>query len=924
MPKVSDAPVWLRLAAFAAPVLLVAAVAAAIVLTSDAGPQPTTAATVARQAGGEAGNLQSPDPQAAPAPCENGTVVPNPASNPGLVADCALLLAARDALRGTAALDWSAGTAIGDWTGITLGGAPQRVTRVQVTYAGLDGTVPAALAGLEQLQRLQLGGNALTGTIPAQLGELSQLLVLHLGGNELSGALPPELASLERITALTLGDNQLTGPIPETLFGLPRLDYLNLSANQLTGPIPPVRNDRADMSGIRLHDNQLSGTLPVGLGELGLSLLQLGGNQFTGCIPQGLRDATTHDLDGFGLSDCATTTTYKLHISSGPNGSISPPPGHYLYLDGTSVTVQVTPAAGYRVALWDGDCLSAITATTCTLTMDTDRWAHIVFKPQIRRLDVTAAGEGSVTPSGRSFIQAGYEATVTASWNDATHELSWGGDCAGTTGSVCTLLMDANKNVTATFTELPANRCATPTDADCTLAVYRGAPDDYTQAVDIPADVLLTPDADGRYRVERGQQVAVVTAAPLPAGWTRFWLERTPLEFGTPSPTSFEQLIQPVGTTYTFTPTDEERGATLITFELKAARPFVRPRPDGKPEIGATVVTTVFSVETTSPRYNSYDTTGAVATAGSYAFLDDPADTTSAVTTYEALRDGTTTALLIHKSDAHDASQAALYDAVEAGDLFEWHEADDCFVRYKVTHVKPDPTGTVPRKLLAVEWLTYAFTGCSGWVSASAVATVDWGELPDLGGASLTVPIRHGPFQLVPETWGGAVENPESHNPPSYDWDIAYLVDPDPAIARTFPYWREPALPAGWALRKISRGTVDDPPFGYTAVYATDTGSIGVRISGYYASARGWAERASWSGGVGVNETRVIDGRPARAIYSPSGPNHSPTFPVTVWVYDPATQAEYVVYGYTGSLLGGNVDAVIAIARSLFESPNPQ
>ena len=70
----------------------------------------------------------------------------------------------------------------------------------------------------------------------------------------------------------------------------------------------------------------------------------------------------------------------------------------------------------------------------------------------------------------------------------------------------------------------------------------------------------------------------------------------------------------------------------------------------------------------TAFRYDRYDTTGEVAEPGSYAFLADPADTTSAVTTYEALRDGTTTALLIHKSDAHGASQAALYDAVEAGD----------------------------------------------------------------------------------------------------------------------------------------------------------------------------------------------------------------------------------------------------------------
>ena len=30
------------------------------------------------------------------------------------------------------------------------------------------------------------------------------------------------------------------------------------------------------------------------------------------------------------------------------------------------------------------------------------------------------------------------------------------------------------------------------------------------------------------------------------------------------------------------------------------------------------------------------------------------------------------------------------------GDLFEWYEADDCFVRYTVTEVKPDPTGDRP------------------------------------------------------------------------------------------------------------------------------------------------------------------------------------------------------------------------------------
>ena len=97
----------------------------------------------------------------------------------------------------------------------------------------------------------------------------------------------------------------------------------------------------------------------------------------------------------------------------------------------------------------------------------------------------------------------------------------------------------------------------------------------------------------------------------------------------------------------------------------------------------------------TTFRYDTYDTTGAVSTPGSYAFLADPDDTSTVVTTYEALRDGTTTALLIHTSDADGVSRADVYDEVEVGDLFEWHKAHDCFVRYQITEVTSrTPPGT--------------------------------------------------------------------------------------------------------------------------------------------------------------------------------------------------------------------------------------
>ena len=532
--------------------------------------------------------------------------------------------------------------------------------------------------------------------------------------------------------------------------------------------------------------------------------------------------------------------------------------------------------------------------------------------PATHTLTVTATGGGSVTPDGTTTHDEDAEVTLTASWNDATHDFSWGGDCAGTTVSTCALTMDANKDVTATFTELPATRCATPTDADCVLAVYRGAPGDYTQAVDIPADVLLTAAADGRYRVERGQQYTVVTAAPLPEGWTRFWLDWSPLEFGTPSPVSASQLIQPVGRTYTFTVTDDEAASTLITFDLKQARPFVRPRPDGKPEIGDIVVTTVFSVETSSPRYSSYDSTGAVATAGSYAFLDDPADTASAVTTYEALRDGTTTALLIHKSDAHGASQAALYDAVATGDLFEWHEAEDCFVRYKVTEVKPDPAGTVPRKLLAVEWMTYAYTGCSGGIPGETAVTVRH-DPPPVTSYSVTSPIRHGPFLLIPKGWTGATEEPTRVTYPQSaaraTWNRPAGWTGSLAEIQQHPLWSAPELPSGWAF---DRANDFDGYLATEYVPAARNALIEIHV---------W--RVDWAPihepyvdprAGRIHEARLIDDYPAFLIYDPS---NGSGLPVTVIIFKSDSGIIYEVTAHWA--LNTDYQSVIEIARSLYE-----
>ena len=232
--------------------------------------------------------------------------------------------------------------------------------------------------------------------------------------------------------------------------------------------------------------------------------------------------------------------------------------------------------------------------------------------------------------------------------------------------------------------------CTAPTDPTCVVAVYLGAPGDYAQVADIPANKLLTPASDRRYYVGRGQQVTVVTAAPLPSGWTRFYLQRTPL--GTPSPVSAEQLIKPIGTMYTFTVSADDDARARFTYDLVAAKPHPA-RPTHKPELGNVVVTTVFQAPTFS--YDSFDSTGAATAAGSYALLmpADDSDTegaTTIVTTYDELRTEAVV-LVVNVTDGDAKAQDGFYDEVEVDDTVEWRTAADCWVRMQVTE---ELTGT--------------------------------------------------------------------------------------------------------------------------------------------------------------------------------------------------------------------------------------
>lgn len=97
-----------------------------------------------------------------------------------LAGDCAALLAAKAALDGGDALNWSAGVPVAEWDGVTVSGVPPRVTGLDLSGRELGGVIPPELGKLSALERLDLSGNGLGGSIPSELTNLTALRMLVL------------------------------------------------------------------------------------------------------------------------------------------------------------------------------------------------------------------------------------------------------------------------------------------------------------------------------------------------------------------------------------------------------------------------------------------------------------------------------------------------------------------------------------------------------------------------------------------------------------------------------------------------------------------------------------------------------------------------------------------------------------------------
>ena len=321
--------------------------------------------------------------------CSDGVAVPSPSDNPGLVSDCRNLLAAQDALRGSASLNWSEDKSITIWQGVSVAGSPSRVTGLDLRSSGLTGTIPAQLGNLSGLTELHLNYNQLTGEIPSELGGLSSLTRLALHNNQLTGEIPAELGNLSILKTLWLDGNQLTGEIPAELGNLSILDSLYLYSNQLSGQIPAELGNLSNLEELYLFNGENE---------------KNNSNRFTGCIPEPLTDVDTHDLDWIDLPLCgyvfpvdavsvaesaasAQSATYTVALADKPGANVQVT----VSSDDTSL-VTVTPSTlNFTAANWDVGQPVTVSYAGSDDAIDNDGRSAIVS------FTSTSAGAGAVT-----------------------------------------------------------------------------------------------------------------------------------------------------------------------------------------------------------------------------------------------------------------------------------------------------------------------------------------------------------------------------------------------------------------------------------------------------------------------------------------------------------------------------------------------
>ncbi|KAG2696853.1 hypothetical protein I3760_07G079100 [Carya illinoinensis] len=214
--------------------------------------------------------------------------------------------------------NWSTNTSVCDWVGVTCGSRHLRVTGLNLSYMGLDGTIPPHIGNLSFLVSLTIRNNSFHSSIPNELFRLHRLRFLNFGYNEFNGEMPSWIGLLTKLQHLALFGNNFVGELPE-MENLTMLTELNLSQNKFAGTISSTLFKCKQLQILDLGKNNFEGVVPQEIGNLSmLTKLSLGDNNYEGTIPSS-------------LFKCKWLQTLYLFVNNF-TGSLSPEIGNFTML----------------------------------------------------------------------------------------------------------------------------------------------------------------------------------------------------------------------------------------------------------------------------------------------------------------------------------------------------------------------------------------------------------------------------------------------------------------------------------------------------------------------------------------------------------------------------------------------------------------
>jgi Leucine-rich repeat (LRR) protein len=231
---------------------------------------------------------------------------------------------------------------ITSWAGVKV--ENERVIGLNLSGNNLEGSIPAVLEQLSELQDLDLSFNALTGTVPPFLTMFPKLRTLKLNNNTLNGLFPRVFQTSATLQVLHLQTNNLTGTVTAAVCQLVNLQDLQMQNNSLEGVLPACLGEMRSLVVLNMSRNRFVGTIPAALGELqNLQELSLAENQLTGSLPEtfGIR---TRILADKGTGN-AVTATPRLKLLDVSNNQLS---GSLPANLGTLTSLQSLLLAGNR------------------------------------------------------------------------------------------------------------------------------------------------------------------------------------------------------------------------------------------------------------------------------------------------------------------------------------------------------------------------------------------------------------------------------------------------------------------------------------------------------------------------------------------------------------------------------------------------